>query len=70
MLKRITKYFLVYLILFFILIIRINGEALNLNSDKYILYNLNDDKILLSKDENKETYIASLTKMMTTIIAI
>lgn len=70
MLKRITKYFLVYLILFFILIIRINGETLNLNSDKYILYNLNDDKILLSKDENKETYIASLTKMMTTIIAI
>ena len=65
MLKRITKYFLVYLILFFILIIRINGETLNLNSDKYILYNLNDDKILLSKDENKETYIASLTKMMT-----
>lgn len=70
MLKRITKYFLVYLILFFILIIRINGETLNLNSDKYILYNLNDDKILLSKDENKETYIASLTKMMTTIVAI
>lgn len=68
--KKITKYFLIFIFLFLILVIKINGETLNLNSDKYILYNLNDDKILLSKDENKETYIASLTKMMTTIVAI
>lgn len=68
--KKITKYFLIVISLFLILVIKINGKTLNLNSDKYILYNLNDDKILLSKDENKETYIASLTKMMTTIVAI
>lgn len=48
----------------------LNASELELKSDKYILYNMNENKVLLSKDENKETYIASLTKIMTTIVAI
>lgn len=54
----------------FFIIQQVNAETLKLNSDKYILYNMNDDTVLLSKNENEETYIASLTKIMTTIVAI
>lgn len=46
------------------------AENLDLISDKYILYNLNDNKILMQKNENEETQIASLTKIMTIIVAI
>lgn len=46
------------------------AENLDLISDKYILYNLNDNKILMKKNENEETQIASLTKIMTIIVAI
>lgn len=46
-----------------------SAEELSLISDKYILYNLNDNKILTSKDENVKTQIASLTKLMTVLVA-
>lgn len=46
------------------------AEDLELISDKYIFYNLNDNKILMQKNENEETQVASLTKIMTTIVAI
>lgn len=45
-------------------------SALEINSKHAILYNLNEDKIILEKNSNEITSIASLTKIMTTIVAI
>lgn len=45
-------------------------SALEINSKHAILYNLNEDKIIFEKNSNEITSIASLTKIMTTIVAI
>ena len=41
-----------------------------LESKEAILYNLNDDSIIYDKNSNDKTYIASLTKIMTSLVAI
>jgi D-alanyl-D-alanine carboxypeptidase (penicillin-binding protein 5/6) len=66
MLKKIISTFL----LFFLFTINIFSDELKISSEKYILYNLNDQSILLEKNANDRTQIASLTKIMTVIIAI
>ena len=68
--KKIIKFIYIFLVFFLLFKVEAFGETLNLNSDKYILYNLNDNIVLLNKNETQETYIASLTKMMTVIVAI
>lgn len=60
----------IILIIFFLATKSVHATELNLNSDKYILYNLDENTILDKKDENKEASVASLTKIMTTIVAI
>ena len=45
-------------------------SALEIDSKNAILYNLNEDKIIFEKNSNEITSIASLTKIMTTIVAI
>ncbi len=65
-----VKKIISYLILFFLFIISINADELDLTSDKYILYNMNDNSMLLEHNSNEKTQIASLTKIMTTIVAI
>ncbi len=42
----------------------------NITAKEAILYNLNDDYVLYEKDINKRVPIASLTKIMTSIVAI
>ncbi len=42
----------------------------NTTSDKLILCNLNDDKVLFEENADEKVPIASLTKIMTTILAI
>lgn len=42
----------------------------NVHSDKYFIYDLTNDEIILEKESNEKTSIASLTKIMTTIVAI
>ncbi len=59
-----------YLIIFLFLLIPININALEINSEHAILYNMNEDMVLYEKDADARTYIASLTKIMTTIVAI
>lgn len=59
-----------YLIIFLFLLIPINVNALEINSNHAILYNMNEDMVLYEKDADTRTYIASLTKIMTTIVAI
>lgn len=61
--------YLKYLV-FLIFFIPINIEALEINSEHAILYNMNDDIIIFEKNADERTYIASLTKIMTTIVAI
>lgn len=45
-------------------------NALELNSKNAVLYNLNDNTIVYDKNKDSITSIASLTKIMTTIVAI
>lgn len=66
MVKNIYK----ILIFFFLFVVSINAKELELDSEKYILYNLNDNKVLLEKNSDEKTQIASLTKIMTVIVAI
>lgn len=66
MLKKIISFTLI----FFLFASSVYANELNLNSEKYILYNLKDDEVLLEKDSNDQTNIASLTKIMTVIVAI
>ena len=47
-----------------------NIYALEINSKTAVLYNLNDDSIVLDIDKDKRVSIASLTKIMTTLVAI
>lgn len=62
----------VSLILFSLLLFLIipNVDALELNSKYAVLYNLEDNTILYEKQKDKKTSIASLTKIMTTLVAI
>lgn len=55
------------LILFFCLFI--NVDALELNSKNVVLYNLNENKIIYEENKDELTSIASLTKIMTTLVA-
>lgn len=64
--KRIIK----ILFLCFLLIDVVYASSLNLVSEKYYLYNLTEDKVMLEKDAHVKTDIASLTKIMTIIVSI
>lgn len=45
-------------------------EALNLSSDNYILYSMDSDQVVASKNEDKKIEAASIQKVLTTITAI
>ena len=66
MLKKVSKIFLFLFLLFDI----VYATELDLFSDKYILYNLNENEVLMEKDANVKTDIASLTKVMTILVSI
>ncbi len=56
--------------IFFLFICNINAIDVNITSEKYIMINLDEDRILFEKDSHDETQVASLTKIMTSIVAI
>ena len=58
------------LIMLILLLIPINIKAIDTYSENAILYNLNDDKIIYEKNAYEKVKIASLTKIMTTIVAL
>lgn len=61
------------LLLFILLLIPLSAYALELPetySDVVLIYDLTDDQVLLEKNSEKKSNIASLTKIMTTITAI
>ena len=53
-----------------LLLISFNVGALELNSKNVVLYNLNENKIIYEENKDEITSIASLTKIMTTLVAI
>lgn len=46
------------------------AEEFNITSKHVILYNLNDNKVIYELESEEQTQIASLTKIMTTIVAL
>lgn len=58
------------LFLFLILILPFNIYAIDINSKNAILYNLNEDSVLYEVKSNEKVYIASMTKIMTALVAI
>jgi len=59
---------IIMFIISFIFITNIN--ALELNSKYAYVYNVKEDKVMYEKDSDKEVKVASMTKIMTAIIAI
>ncbi len=57
----------VFIILF---LFPISINAFEINSKSAILYDLDSDKVLYEKNSNEITSIASLTKIMTSIVSI
>lgn len=62
------KKLILSIILFFLIITKVN--ALDLSSEHVVLYNMNEDKIIYEVNKDEKTSIASLTKIMTTLVAI
>lgn len=61
------------LIIILIILIPINycyAEDFNITSKNVILYNLNDDKVLYEQKADEKVQIASLTKIMSALVAI
>lgn len=58
------------LFIFFISIPCVYGDVINIKGTNAILYNMNEDTILYDLKSDEERNIASLTKIMTTIVAI
>lgn len=63
-------YILWVILLLYIPILNINAEEFNITSEHVILYNMNEEKVLYELASEERTQIASLTKIMTTIVAI
>ena len=60
----------IIIILLIIYTPNIYAKEFNITSNHVILYNLNDDKVLYELDSNSKDQIASLTKIMTTIVGL
>ena len=62
------KKFFIFVIIF--LLFSLNIKAIDINSKYAVVYNLNDDNIIYEKNSNEKSSVASLTKIMTTILTI
>lgn len=60
----------IFLISFFFFSYNVYAEEIEVSSRNVIMYNLTDDLILYEKNPDERVNIASLTKIMTTIISI
>ena len=64
------KKIIIFLLAFLGFLGNVKAIDFDLNSKNAILYNLDEDTILYEKDSEKQTFIASLTKIMTAIVAV
>ncbi len=65
-----VKYIICTIIFFFFLNLNVTALANSINSENAILYNLDENTILFTKNPDEVISIASLTKIMTAIIVI
>ena len=66
--KKIIKLFLLFLVIINVKVV--NAIEFDISADNVILYNLNDNKVLYELESEKSVNVASLTKIMTAIVAI
>ena len=58
------------IILFLFITIPVKADEVDIESNNAVLYNLNDNTIVYEKNKDKKVSIASLTKLMTALVAI
>lgn len=58
------------LIIIYILLPITSIKALEINSENAVLYNMNEDEIIYEKNADEKVKVASLTKIMTTVLAL
>lgn len=66
--KKLSKIFIILFIVFAPTIVF--AASFDITGKNVILYNLNDDTVLYEQNSNEKTNIASLTKIMTTLVAL
>ena len=64
------KKFFICIFTLFIFSMSVSAIDITLTSKEAIIYNLNDDNVIYEKNSNEQTKIASLTKIMTSLVAI
>lgn len=64
--KKILTIFLIFIIS----IIKVNALELNISSNTAILYNIDSGEVLYEKNADKKVSVASLTKIMTALVAL
>lgn len=64
------KKVLSFILIFFLLVFKVNALEFDISSEKAILYNLDSGEVLYEKNANQKSSVASLTKIMTAIVAI
>lgn len=62
--------YLILVIFLSIVIFPVFAEEISINSQNAVLYNLNDNRILYEKEKDDKVSIASLTKLMTALVAV
>ncbi len=68
--NRFFQKIFVILMLLFTFNLNVFAEVVDVTSDKYILYNMNETEVLSEKNSHDKTYVASLTKIMTVLVAV
>lgn len=68
--NKILFLMLTFVFMIFINNINIYADEIDTYSEKYLLYNLSDNEVIIEKNAHEKSYIASLTKIMTVITAI
>ena len=67
---RIMKKVLSFILIFIVFICKTNALELNISSKNVILYNLDSGEVLYEKNADAKASIASLTKIMTALVAL
>lgn len=64
------KKILTFLLLFLLAPLFVLASEFDITGEYVVLYNLNDDEILYEQNSNEQTSIASITKIMTALVAM
>ncbi len=64
------KKILTFLLLFLLAPLFVFASKFDITGEYVVLYNLNDDEILYEQNSNEQTSIASITKIMTALVAM